>query len=73
MRLTRDTVHSLAGRKLMIMPHETELYAYIETRHPQIFPAISEKKTLDDALKASLNQAVKEFAGDFAARKAAAA
>jgi F-type H+-transporting ATPase subunit alpha len=52
---------------------ETELYAYIETRHPQVFPAIAEQKTLDDALKASLNRVVKEFATDFAARKAAAA
>lgn len=24
-----DTVHSIAGRKLMIMPHETELHAYL--------------------------------------------
>ena len=52
---------------------ETELFAYIEARHPQMFAAIAEKKTLDDALKASLNGAVKEFASDFAARKAAAA
>lgn len=27
---TGDTVQSLIGRKLMIMPHETELYAYLE-------------------------------------------
>ena len=52
---------------------ETELYASIESRYPQLFPAIAEKKTLDDALKASLNTAVKEFATEFAARKAAAA
>jgi F-type H+-transporting ATPase subunit alpha len=52
---------------------ETELYAYLETRHPQLFGSIAEKKQLDDAIKASLNEAVKQFASDFAARKAAAA
>ncbi len=52
---------------------ESELYKFIETRYPQIFRDIAEKKQLDDQLKAALNQAVKEFAGDFAARKAAAA
>ena len=52
---------------------ETGLYAFIETRHPQIFTGIVEKKQLDDQLKGALDAAVKEFAADFAARKAAAA
>jgi F-type H+/Na+-transporting ATPase subunit alpha len=52
---------------------ETELYRFIENRHPQLFSGIAEKKQLDDQLKAALTDAVKEFAGDFAARKAAAA
>jgi F-type H+-transporting ATPase subunit alpha len=52
---------------------EIELYKFIENRHPQIFTGIVEKKQLDDQLKAALDAAVKEFAGDFAARKAAAA
>jgi F-type H+-transporting ATPase subunit alpha len=52
---------------------ETELYAFIDNRHPQLFRGIAEKKQLDDQLKASLTDAVKAFAGDFAARKAAAA
>jgi len=52
---------------------ETELYQYLETRSPQILRDVAEKKQLDDQLKAALNQAVKEFAGDFAARKSAAA
>jgi F-type H+/Na+-transporting ATPase subunit alpha len=52
---------------------ETELYRFIENRHPQLFQGIAEKKQLDDQLKAALTDAVKEFAGDFAARKAAAA
>jgi F-type H+-transporting ATPase subunit alpha len=51
---------------------ETELYKFIETRHPQVFRGIAEKKQLDDQLKAGLNSAVKEFAGEFASRKAAA-
>ncbi|MBM3770253.1 MAG: F0F1 ATP synthase subunit alpha [Acidimicrobiia bacterium] len=52
---------------------ETELYKFIESRYPQIFRDIVEKRQLDDALRGALAQAVKEFAGDFAARKASAA
>jgi F-type H+/Na+-transporting ATPase subunit alpha len=52
---------------------ETELYSFLEARHPDVLRNIAEKKQLDDALKASLTDAVKQFAGDFAARKAAAA
>src|SRR5438105_1355598 len=52
---------------------ETELYKYIETRYPQVFSGIREKKQLDDQLKAALDAAVKQFAQDFAARKQAAA
>ena len=51
----------------------TELYAFIETRHPDVFSGIAEKKQLDDQLKASLDATVKEFAATFAARKATAA
>jgi F-type H+/Na+-transporting ATPase subunit alpha len=52
---------------------EVELYKFIETRHPQVFRGIVEKKQLDDQLKGALDAAVKEFAGDFASRKATAA
>jgi F-type H+-transporting ATPase subunit alpha len=52
---------------------ETELFRYIETRHPQLFSGIAEKKQLDDQLKAELDAAVQQFAKDFSARKAAAA
>src|SRR5262245_13682461 len=52
---------------------ETELYKYIETRHSDVFTGIAEKKQLDDQLKAALNNAVKTFSEDFAARKSAAA
>jgi len=52
---------------------ETELYQFIETRYPQLFRDMAEKRQLDDALKGTLTQAVSEFAGDFTARKATAA
>jgi F-type H+-transporting ATPase subunit alpha len=52
---------------------EIELYKFLETQHPNVFRGVKEKKQLDDQLKASLNEAVKEFASEFAARKAAAA
>jgi F-type H+-transporting ATPase subunit alpha len=52
---------------------ESGLYRYIESRHPQLFRDISEKRQLDDQLKGVLNAAVKEFAGDFAGRASAAA
>src|SRR3954467_4089444 len=43
---------------------ETELYQYIDTRAPEVFRGIVEKKQLDDQLKAALDKAVKEFAAD---------
>src|SRR5438876_1219706 len=52
---------------------ETELYKFIETRHPNVFRGIADKKQLDDQLKAALDGAVKEFATAFVNRKAAAA
>jgi F-type H+-transporting ATPase subunit alpha len=56
---------------LDVRAFETGLYAFIETRHPQVFRDIAEKKQIDDTLKATLNTVLKEFATDFAARKAA--
>jgi F-type H+-transporting ATPase subunit alpha len=52
---------------------ETELYQFIESRHPEVFREIAEKRQLDEPLKAALDGAVKSFAADFASRKAAAA
>src|SRR5215213_6442975 len=52
---------------------ESELFKYIETRHPQLFPALADKRQLDDQLKGALTAAVSEFAKDFSARKAAVA
>ena len=52
---------------------ETELYRFIETRAPEVFRGIAEKKQLDDQLKGALDATVRDFAADFEARKAAAA
>jgi F-type H+/Na+-transporting ATPase subunit alpha len=52
---------------------ETELYKFIETRHPQVFKDIVAKKQLDDQTKGALDAAVKTFASEFAARKSAVA
>jgi len=52
---------------------ETGLYEYIETRNPEVFRGIAEKKQLDNELKAALDAAIKAFAGDFAARRSVAA
>jgi F-type H+-transporting ATPase subunit alpha len=52
---------------------ETELYAFIEARQPQVFRDIVSKKVLDDQTKGALDGAVRTFAAEFAARKSAAA
>ena len=52
---------------------ETDLYKFIESRHPQVFKDIVAKKQLDDETKAALDAAVKTFASEFAARKSAVA
>src|SRR5947208_2222488 len=56
-----------------IRAFETELYKFIESRHSQVFKDIATKKILDDQTKAALDAAVKQFATDFSAKKAAAA
>src|SRR5262249_26461143 len=45
-----------------IRSFETELYSFLDARHPQVLKGIAEKKQLDDELKNKLNAAVKEFA-----------
>ena len=44
---------------------ESELYAYLDDRHPGVLSAIVEKKTLDDELEAKLKIALDEFKGQF--------
>src|SRR3989441_10630799 len=50
---------------------ETELFRFLEARHPNVLKTLAEKKQIDDALKAEINAALKEFNQQFAARKAA--
>ena len=52
-----------------VRAYETELYRFIESRYPQLFGGIRDKKQLDDELKGALDKAVKEFSSDFTARK----
>src|SRR5438105_2293421 len=53
--------------------YEEQLYTFLDSRHANVLSGIAEKKQLDDQLKAALDAAVREFAGDFATRRASAA
>jgi F-type H+/Na+-transporting ATPase subunit alpha len=54
--------------------YETHLYQFLDTRKPELLAALADKKQIDDAIKAELNQSLKEFSDGFvAARKTAAA
>src|SRR5579864_1981939 len=50
---------------------ETELYQFLETRHPQVIAGIREKKTLSDDIKKNLNATLDDFGKQFAAVAAA--
>ncbi len=57
-----------------IREYESELYRFLETRHPGILTGIAEKKQIDDQMRTDIENALKEFGDTFAAeRKAAAA
>jgi F-type H+-transporting ATPase subunit alpha len=56
-----------------IRAFELELHSYLESRAPEVLRGIAEKKVLDDEIKGKMNATIKEFATEFAARKAAAA
>ena len=45
--------------------YEQELFRFIETRRPEVFKLILEKKQLDDDVKATVNKALEEFAAQF--------
>jgi F-type H+-transporting ATPase subunit alpha len=45
--------------------YESELYAYIEAKHPSVFTDIVEKKTLSDELKGKLKKALDGFRATF--------
>jgi F-type H+-transporting ATPase subunit alpha len=57
-----------------VREYETGLYAFLDSRRAQLLSAISEKKQLDDQIKADLGQALTEYGQAFeAGRKTAAA
>lgn len=45
--------------------YEEELYAFIDTRHPELIKELGEKKTIDDTIKPKLNKALDDFKGLF--------
>jgi F-type H+/Na+-transporting ATPase subunit alpha len=49
-----------------ISDFEKGLYDYIDLKHPEVFAAIREKKSLDDALKATLNKILDTYQATFA-------
>src|SRR5512136_196028 len=52
--------------------YEKGLFRFLETRRPGVLSALAAKKQLDDALKADIDAALKEFGEEFAAARAAA-
>jgi F-type H+-transporting ATPase subunit alpha len=52
-------------------PFERALYEYMDTNHPELLQKIAEKKSLDDALRAEINQALDRFREQFKATEAA--
>jgi len=53
--------------------YEEELYRFLESRHPAVLNGIADKKNLDDALKASLEAALKDFGLQFVGKAQTAA
>jgi F-type H+/Na+-transporting ATPase subunit alpha len=47
--------------------YESELYKFLDTRKTGLLKALIDKKQIDDAVKADLNQALEEFGKTFAA------
>lgn len=45
--------------------YEQELYSFIESRHPEIFSELREKKTITDEFSAKLNKVLDEFQAAF--------
>jgi F-type H+-transporting ATPase subunit alpha len=56
-----------------VRQYEDELYGFLQTRYPGVLTAIATKKIMDDEIKASLEEALKEFNRQFAAHKTAVA
>ncbi|AHF96862.1 MAG: F0F1 ATP synthase subunit alpha [Desulfurella sp.] len=47
--------------------YEEELYKFVETKYPDIFKEIKEKKTISDELKSKIDKALEEFKAIFKA------
>ena len=45
----------------VLKKYEEELYAFFDTRHPELIEELREKKTIDDTIKAKLNKALDDF------------
>jgi F-type H+-transporting ATPase subunit alpha len=56
-----------------VRDYETELFKFLDTRRPQVLSSLAEKKQIDDEIRASLNDALKEFGASFAAARRTAA
>jgi F-type H+-transporting ATPase subunit alpha len=50
-----------------VRAYEPELHQFFQTRRAQLLASLGEKKQIDDAIKADLNQALKEFTENFVA------
>jgi F-type H+-transporting ATPase subunit alpha len=55
-----------------VRAYEEGLYKFLDTRRPQLLSSLSEKKQIDDAIKAEMNSALEEYGRDFAAAQKAA-
>jgi F-type H+-transporting ATPase subunit alpha len=56
-----------------VRAYELGLYQFLETRRAQLLASLSEKKQIDDQIKADLTQTLKEFGESFAAGRKTAA
>ena len=52
---------------------EQELYRFVDNGYPGILNTLREKKAIDDQLKASINEMLKEFKARFVAEQQPAA
>jgi F-type H+-transporting ATPase subunit alpha len=53
--------------------YETDLYRFLDSRHPGILTGIASKKQIDDQMRTDVENALKEFGDMFAAERKAAA
>jgi F-type H+-transporting ATPase subunit alpha len=49
--------------------YEDGLYPFVESKHPDVFKDLREKKTIDDSLEAKMRKALDEYRGAFKASK----